>query len=104
MSKDTTNSDDWNDNVLQPELQAHVIDISGKLNSGDIGSIITSAKARKIVWSAYVFAGLILGGLSTWFTTTEGNVPTWLQGALAVSAFLAAPFGTLAIANIATKK
>lgn len=86
-----------------PVYKAEVVDVSST-NSNDLGAIITHAQTRRIVWAVYVLAGLILGGLSTWFTTTEGSVPVWLQGALAVSAFLAAPFGTLAIANIPSKK
>lgn len=69
-------------------------------NQHDLGAIITNTRTRRIVWAIYVFAGLTLGSLSAWFTTTEGSIPVWLSGALAVSAFLAVPFGTLAIANI----
>lgn len=86
-----------------PTIEATVVEVPVK-DSDNLGAIITHSRTRKIVWAVYVFAGLTLGSFSAWFTTTEGSVPVWLQGALAVSAFLAAPFGTLAIANIPSKK
>ena len=84
-------------------IEATVVEVP-VAESDNLGAIITHSRTRKTVWAVYVLAGLTLGSLSAWFTTTEGSVPIWLQGALAVSAFLAAPFGTLAIANIPGRK
>ena len=65
----------------------------------NLGSVVTSATARRIIYSLYVIALVIVGALQVAFAATAGPTPEWLTVALAVLAYLGVPVGGLALAN-----
>jgi hypothetical protein len=69
--------------------------------SSPLGVIITNPLARKIIYSAYVLAGLALGGIQAWYGADAG--PDWFPQALALYGYLGIPIGGLAIANTPKK-
>lgn len=64
-----------------------------------IGVIIASAVARKIVYSIYAVAAVIVGGAAAYFIGTGHQIPEIVVGSQAVVAYLAIPVGGLAVAN-----
>jgi hypothetical protein len=70
--------------------------------STDLGKIITSATARKVIYSTYVILLVIVGAIQVAFAAVSSSQPAWLIGALAVMAYLGVPVGGLAIANTST--
>jgi hypothetical protein len=66
-----------------------------------LGSIISSARVRKIIYAAYVVGIIIIGALQVGFAAVSAGQPDWLTVALAVAAFLGVPIGGLAVANAA---
>ncbi len=68
-----------------------------------LGTIITSAKARKAIYAAYVFAIIIIGAIQVGFAAISAGQPEWLTVAIAVAAYLGVPVGGLAAANTSTK-
>ena len=89
--------------VTQEQLdqQAEVI---GKVQVNDLGSIITDTKTRKIVWAVWTVIGLAIVGIGGGYMAIQAIVPDWLIFAGGVSIALQPAFGSLAIANISTKK
>jgi hypothetical protein len=69
----------------------------------DLGTIITSAKVRKTVYSAFVLALIAVGGTQVAYSALQLAQPSWLVAALAVLAYLGIPVGTLAISNTPSK-
>lgn len=65
----------------------------------DLGVIVTSARARKLIYGAYVLLLLAAGGAQVGFSAAELGQPVWLTSALAVLAYLGIPVGGLAAAN-----
>jgi len=65
--------------------------------SSSLGVIITNPLARKVIYSAFVIAGLALGGIQAWYGAAAG--PEWFPQALALYGYLGIPIGGLAIAN-----
>ncbi|RFA15823.1 hypothetical protein B7R22_05295 [Subtercola boreus] len=71
-------------------------------NPGNLGTIITSAAIRKGIYSTYVFALVLVGGVQVAFANPDlGGQPTWLTVTLSVLAYLGVPIGGLALANTA---
>jgi len=69
----------------------------------NLGSVVTNATARKILYGLYVIAGLIIGGASVAYPLIGAGVtPDWVTAGLAVLGYLAIPFGALALANVGT--
>lgn len=64
----------------------------------NLGNIITSATARKIIYGVYGIAVVILGAAQVGYSTL-GPQPSWLSVALNVAAYLAVPISALALAN-----
>lgn len=71
----------------------------------NLGSIITNAFARKLIYAIYFIAGLILGAIQAAFGAMTGTpiAPEWLTVALAVYGYLGIPVGVLAVANTPDK-
>jgi|JI6StandDraft_1071083.scaffolds.fasta_scaffold461532_2 hypothetical protein len=67
----------------------------------NLGNIITSAIARKVIYSIYGIAVVVLGAFQVAYATTPdlGGQPVWLSVALNVAAYLAVPVSALALAN-----
>jgi len=69
----------------------------------NLGSVVTNATIRKAIYSTYVVALVIAGGLQVAFANPElGGQPVWLTVALSVLAYLGIPVGGLALANTGT--
>lgn len=73
------------------------------LPTENLGTIISSAKARQIVYAVFVLAIIIAGGVQVFFSAVGLSQPSWLTGAVAVLAYLGAPVGALALANVSSK-
>lgn len=69
----------------------------------DLGKVITSAKARKAVYSVYVVGIVVLGAIQVGTAAIEAGTPAWLTAALAVSAYLGIPVAGLAAVNTETR-
>ncbi len=70
----------------------------------NLGSVITSATVRKIIYGLYVVAGVFFGAASVGFAATSGGIiPEWVTVGLAVLGYLSIPVGGLALANTGTK-
>lgn len=74
------------------------------LQASDLGAVITNPVVRKVLWSIFVIAGLVLGAIVAWHVSLGLTLPDWARGSMGVLGFLTVPFGTLAIANIKTSK
>lgn len=73
------------------------------MSNQNLGNVIDSALARKIIYSVYIVLGVILGAVQVGFAAIEGaGQPDWLTIALAVYAFLSVPLGSLAVSNTPT--
>jgi hypothetical protein len=70
--------------------------------TADLGTIVTSATARKAIYSVYVLAALAVTGTQIAFASIQVAQPSWLIATLAVIAYLGIPVGTLAISNTST--
>lgn len=69
----------------------------------DIGTIISSGRARKIIYGVYVVGIVIIGAIQVGHAAISVEQPDWLTVALAVAAYLGVPVGGLAAANTTTK-
>jgi len=69
----------------------------------DIGRVITSTSARKIIYGVYVVGVVLIGAAQVAYAALQLGQPDWLTVALAVSAYLGLPVGTLALANTPSK-
>lgn len=67
----------------------------------DLGVIVTSPRARKTIYGAYVLLLLAAGAAQVGFAAASAGQPVWLTAALAVLAYLGIPVGGLAAANTA---
>ena len=83
---------------------AHQTAVFSAVKSYDIGSIITDPLTRKIVWAVWTVIGLAIVGIGGGFMATQQVAPEWLIFAGGVNIALQPAFGSLAIANITTKK
>lgn len=71
-------------------------------NPNNLGTIIESARVRKIIYSAYVIAIVVIGAIQVGFAAISVGQPEWLTVALAVAAYLGVPVAGLAVANTST--
>lgn len=83
---------------------AHQQELASGLKVNDLGSIITEAKTRKIVWAVWTVFGLLLAAVMGGCAALQMTAPDWVVFAMGVSLALQPAFGSLAIANINTKK
>lgn len=65
----------------------------------NIGVVISSAVARKVVYGVYSVGAVVVGGAVAYFLGTGHSIPEVVVGAQAVVAYLAIPIGGLALAN-----
>lgn len=86
------------------EKLAHQQELATGLKVNDLGSIITEAKTRKIVWAVWTAFGLLLAAVMGGCAAIQTTAPDWVVFAMGVSLALQPAFGSLAIANINTKK
>jgi uncharacterized RDD family membrane protein YckC len=57
------------------------------------------ARVRRVIYIVYTLLTLTLGSFQVWFSSTAGATPTWLMGAIAVSAYLGGAIGVTAAVN-----
>jgi hypothetical protein len=72
------------------------------MSTPNLGVVITNARARRVIYGAYVIALVIAGAAQAWFAALQLAQPSALVGALAVLAYLGIPVGALALANTGT--
>lgn len=65
----------------------------------NLGSIITSALARKVIYGTYVIVAFVVAGIQVGFSAATLGQPVWLTVTVAVTAFVGAGVSGLAIAN-----
>ncbi|SFR76184.1 hypothetical protein SAMN05428970_2026 [Agromyces sp. CF514] len=65
----------------------------------DLGVIVSSGRARKIIYGGYVLALVAAGGAQVAFADLGIAAPAWLSASVAVLAYLGIPVGGLAAAN-----
>lgn len=65
----------------------------------NLGIVVTNARARKIIYAAYIVLLVIAGAIQVAFAAIQAGQPVWLVAALAVLAYLGIPVGGLALAN-----
>lgn len=67
----------------------------------NLGNIITSAAARKVIYGVYAIGVVLIGAVQVAFAAAPelGGQPVWLTVALAVAAYLGVPVSALALAN-----
>lgn len=65
----------------------------------NLGRVITSPTARKIVYGAYAAAAFVVGGIAAYFLGIGHALPEIVVGAQAVIAYAGIPVGGLALAN-----
>jgi len=69
------------------------------MSTPNLGVVITNARARRVIYGAYVIALVVAGAAQAWFAALQLAQPSALVGALAVLAYLGIPIGGLALAN-----
>lgn len=69
----------------------------------NLGSVITSPAARRVIYAVYVIGVFVAGACSAAFAITEGGNPDWLNVTNAVLLYAGIPVGGLAIANSPSK-
>lgn len=65
----------------------------------NLGIVITSPFARKVVYSSYIVLLVIAGAIQVAYAAIQLGQPVWLVAALAVLAYLGIPVGGLALVN-----
>lgn len=65
----------------------------------DLGTVVTSDKARRIIYSVYVIGILLLGAVQVAYAGSTAGVPEWVTIAQQVALFLGVPVGGLAAVN-----
>ena len=65
----------------------------------NLGIVITSPKARKIIYGAYIVTLIIAGAIQVAYAAIQLGQPVWLVASLAVLAYLGIPVGGLALVN-----
>lgn len=75
------------------------------ITTPNLGNIVTSATARKAIYSVYAIGVVLIGAIQVAFAAAPelGGQPTWLNIALAVSAYLGVPVSALALANTSSE-
>lgn len=65
----------------------------------DLGKVVTSERARRVIYSAYVIAVILLGAMQVAYAGAEAGTPVWLNIAQQVALYLGVPVGGLAAVN-----
>lgn len=65
----------------------------------NLGIVITSPFARKIIYSTYIVLLVIVGAIQVGFAAVQSGQPVWLVAAIAVLGYLGIPIGGLALVN-----
>lgn len=63
---------------------------------------ILSPAARKTLYALYGLVGLCVGGIQAWCASTAADQPSWLNGAVAVLAYVGVALGFTAASNVPT--
>lgn len=74
------------------------------MNAPNIGNIITNPTIRKYVYITYASIAFILGAIAAGYNAIELTLPEWHTIAVAVTGFVGAGVGGLAIANTPVKE
>lgn len=88
------------------ELQAAIAKqnaLVANVKPTDLGSIITHAATRKIVWAIYGLTGLFIIAVMGGLTAAQWIAPEWFIFATGAYTAIAPAFASLAVANIDTK-
>jgi len=70
--------------------------------SPNLGSVISNATIRKIIYTVYVVALVVVGAAQVGYAALQLGTPDWLTVSLSVLAYLGVPVGGLALANTGT--
>lgn len=65
----------------------------------DLGSVITSDRARRVIYTLYVIAVLLIGAVQVAYAGAEAGTPVWVNVAQQVALYLGVPVGGLAAVN-----
>ncbi len=65
----------------------------------DLGNVVTSDRARRLIYSIYVVGVLLLGAIQVAYAGAEAGSPVWLTVAQQVALYLGAPVAGLAVVN-----
>jgi hypothetical protein len=87
------------------ELQAAIAAqqaIVAPIKPADLGSIITHAKTRKVVWAVYGLLGIFIVGFMGGLTAIGAIAPEWFLFTAGAYTAVGPAFASLAIANITT--
>lgn len=68
-------------------------------SANDLGKVVTSARARRVIYTVYVVAVLLLGAVQVAYAASYAGQPEWVDIATAVMLYLGVPVGGLAAAN-----
>ena len=63
---------------------------------------ILSPAARKTLYTVCGTAGLLVGAIQVWCASTNSTQPSWVDGALAVLAYVGTGLGFTAASNVPT--
>ena len=63
---------------------------------------ILSPAARKTLYAVYGLAGLCVGAVQVWCASTSAHQPSWVDGGLAVLAYIGVALGFTAASNVPT--
>lgn len=74
--------------------------LAAKITPVDLGSIISDAKIRKIVWAVYGLIGLVIIGVMGGLTAAQWLAPEWFIFATGAYTAVGPAFAGLAVANI----
>lgn len=88
------------------EIQAYILKqqaLVAGIQPADLGSIITHAVTRKVVWAIYGLTGLAIIALMGGLTAAQWIAPEWFIFATGSYTAIGPAFASLAMANINTK-
>jgi len=63
---------------------------------------ILSPTARKTLYTVYSLAVLAVGAVTVWCASTDAHQPSWVDGSLAVLAYIGGGLGFTAASNVPT--
>ena len=73
--------------------------MSNSTTTPNLGNVITSPTARKVVYGTYAIGAFVIGGVSAYFLGIGQSIPELVTGAQAVAAYVGIGVGGLALAN-----
>ena len=86
------------------EQDKKIAELNAQPQTQNLGAILPNPQARKIAYSIYTGASVLVANVSIAYSALHAEFPGWLTVAIAVIGNLAVPFGALAIANSSPKK